>query len=147
MSDTITGGCLCGAVRYTTQGPARMAGHCYCEARRRSSATTHSTHVVLQEEGFALTGDLTAFDKPADSGNVVTRCFCPTCGSPILSRNSGMPGMVFIRAASMDDMEQIAPTMTVYAAQAPSWAKVDHDHPVFEQEFPGLAEGRLPDQA
>ena len=144
MTGMITGKCLCGAVKYSTDTPPAMAGHCYCEACRRSSGTSHCTHVVMREEGFTLTGTLTYFDKPADSGNIVSRGFCPICGAPVLSRNSAMPGMVFVRASSLDDMDSIRPSMTVYAAQAPGWARVDDDNPVFPQELPVLAEGTLP---
>ena len=121
-----------------------MTGHCHCEDCRRSSGTDHCTHVLLAEDGFSVTGALTRFDKPADSGNVITRAFCPTCGSPVLSRNSGMPGMVFVRASSLDDMEAVSPSLTVYAGCAPSWAKIDRDHPVHEAALPSLAEGKLP---
>ncbi len=144
MTEAITGRCLCGAVSYAAEGPVMVAGHCFCEACRRSSGTSHCTHAMVPEAGFALTGTLTEFAKPADSGNVVTRCFCPTCGSAVLSRNSGMPGMVALRASSLDDMNLLSPNITVYAAQAPAWAHVDESNPVFPAEFPGLAEGKLP---
>ncbi len=144
MVETLTGKCLCGAVHYTAEGPVVVAGHCFCEACRRSSGTSHCTHALVPEAGVALTGTLSEFAKPADSGNIVTRSFCPTCGSPVLSRNSGIPGLVALRASSLDDMDQLSPSLTVYAAQAPVWAHVDEGHPVFPAEFPGLAEGKLP---
>ena len=144
MSNNVSGKCLCGAVRYQSSEPAMMAGHCYCEDCRRSSGTSHCTHVVMAEESFEITGTLSYFDKPANSGNVVKRGFCPTCGSAILSYNEAMPGMVFVRAASLDDLDQIEPGMTVYAARAPQWALIDHKQPVFDGEFPGLPEGKLP---
>lgn len=143
MTDTITGRCLCGNVTYRTQGRAAVVGHCYCEDCRRSSGTSHCTHVGFHDDGFEITGKLSMFDKPADSGNIVSRAFCPTCGSPILSRNSAMPGMVFVRASSLDDMNTVEPAMTVYAAMAPVWAHVDREHPCFDAEFPGLAQGKL----
>ncbi len=146
MTQEITGKCLCGAVTYQAAGPAMVTGHCYCEDCRRTSGTSHCTHVMVSEDGFLITGDLAFFDKPADSGNMISRGFCPTCGSPVLSRNSAemFSGMVFLRASSMDDMNLAQPSVTVYAAKAPDWAIVDQEHTVFPYEAPSLAEGKLP---
>jgi hypothetical protein len=82
---------------------------------RKSSGTGHCTHVVIPED---VTGAVTFYDRPADSGNIVRRGFCPTCGSPVYSKNLGMPGVVFPRASSLDDPEIAKPQMVVYATSA-----------------------------
>jgi hypothetical protein len=94
-----SGGCLCGAVRFTSTAEPMFVGHCHCVDCRKSSGTGHSTHLLVPESDFSVTGSVTFYDHPADSGNVVSRGFCGTCGSPIYSRNSGMPGVVFPRAS------------------------------------------------
>ena len=83
-----------------------------------------------------MQGELSFFDKPADSGNVVSRGFCPVCGSAVYSTNSGMPGMIFVRASSLDDPDRVTPSMTVYASRAPAWAIIDEQRPSFP-EMPG----------
>lgn len=117
---TITGGCLCGAVRYES-GEQRFGGDCHCLDCRKSSGTGHCSHMGVSQDEFTVTGDLRFFDKPADSGNVVSRGFCPTCGGPVYSTNSGFPGIVFIRASSLDDPSAFTPAMSVYASRAPAW--------------------------
>jgi hypothetical protein len=126
-----TGRCLCGVVTYRCSAAPIMAGHCQCADCRRSSGTGHCTHVSVPAAAFEVTGALTYFDRPADSGNIVSRGFCPTCGSAILSRNNGFPDLVFVRASSMDDPESITPSMVVYASRAPSWDFVDAALPSF----------------
>ncbi|QPH52597.1 GFA family protein [Pontivivens ytuae] len=135
MATTLEGGCLCGAVRYRTGGEIAAAGHCFCTDCRRASGTSHGTHVAMKEADVELSGELRFFDKPADSGNIVSRGFCPECGAAVLSRNAAMPGMVFLRASSLDDPELIAPAMTVFASRAPGWAHIDDSHPVFPGEL------------
>jgi len=125
MSKTISGGCLCGEVRYETSAEPMIAGQCQCVDCRKSSGSGHCSHLGMPDEGFTVTGALTSYDKPADSGNVVTRKFCPTCGAAILSTNSGMPGMVFVRASSLDDPEVFQPQLAVYTSRGPSWDKLD----------------------
>ena len=136
MSDKLTGVCLCGAVTYEASGTPFVVGHCYCDDCRKASGTTHGTHVGLPADAVTLTGELRSYDKHADSGNVVTRSFCPDCGCAIHSTNSGMPGMMFIRASSLDDLNAVSPQMTVYAARAPKWALLDTSGPVFDEMPP-----------
>lgn len=126
------GGCLCGAVRYTVSGEPMLTAHCQCVDCRKTSGTGHGTHLVMQESQFALDGAVKAYEHPADSGNIVTRHFCPDCGAAIHSTNSAMPGMVFPRASSLDDLELAKPAMVVYASRGPSWDAFDPSLPKFD---------------
>jgi len=64
--------------------------------------------------GSCLCGAVATYDKAADSGNMVTRSFCPTCGCQMWSENSAMPHMVFLHANSLDDPEVFQPMFVVY---------------------------------
>lgn len=132
MSEGFSGRCLCGDVRYESTMSPQLVAHCHCEDCRRSSGTGHGTHIVLPEDAFSVTGEVRFYDRPADSGNIVSRGFCPTCGSAIYSKNSGLPGMVFPRASSLDDLNMVAPSMVVYASRAADWDYVDPALPRFD---------------
>jgi hypothetical protein len=101
-----------------------MAFHCHCCDCRKASATGHTTIVIVPESEFSVTGDVRFYDRPADSGNMVSRGFCPNCGSAIYARNSGAPGTVGLRASSLDDPEIVKPGMVVYTSRALSWDPV-----------------------
>lgn len=133
MSEVLEGGCLCGAVRYrATTGPM-LVGNCYCTDCRKSSGTTHCTHAVVPDAAFTATGEIKLHASSADSGSIVSRGFCPECGSAILSKNDSMPGMTFLRVSSLDDPDAVEPQMTVYASRAPAWAVLDRGKPVFDE--------------
>ena len=133
----LTGGCLCEAVRYESDAAPMVTGHCQCIDCRKSSGSGHRTHVALPEDGFRLSGEVRFYDRPADSGNMVSRGFCPDCGAPILSRNAAMPGMVFVRASSLDDPDLVTPQMTVYSSRAAAWDHMDPALPAFPEMPPG----------
>ena len=80
-----------------------------------------------------MIGEVTFYDRPADSGNIVSRGFCPTCGSAIYSRNSGIPTMVFPRASALNDPNMVTPQMVVYTSRAPAWDHVDPALPSFPE--------------
>lgn len=136
MTSSFQGGCLCGAVRYQSVAEAVMSGHCQCNDCRKSSGSGHCSHLAVPKNAVSLTGAVTIYDRPADSGNIVSRAFCPTCGAPIYSLNSAMPQLIFIRASSLDDLEVFKPQVVVYASRAASWDYVDPRLPTFEKMPP-----------
>lgn len=132
MKAVFSGGCFCGAVRYESTSEPVAAGHCQCIDCRKSSGSGHCSHLVVPEQAFEVTGEVRFYEAPADSGNIVGRGFCPTCGSPVYSVNSGLPGMIFPRASSLDDPEVFTPQMVVYASRGPSWDHLDPALPKFD---------------
>lgn len=136
MDKPITGGCLCGAVTYACAADPIVGGHCQCEDCRRSGGTGHASHMAVPKVAVVVTGEVRTFDKPADSGNMVGRVFCPTCGSPVFSYNSGFPDMMFLRASSLDDPSVFAPQMVVYTSRAPAWDLMDSTLPAFPKNPP-----------
>jgi hypothetical protein len=113
-----------------------FAGHCYCNDCRRASGTGHCTHAVVPDSEFTVTGEVRFFAKPADSGNMVRRGFCPTCGSQLYSTNNATPGLVYLRASSLDDPERVSPQLSVYTSRAASWDQPPLDMPTFDEMPP-----------
>lgn len=113
-----------------------MAGHCHCTDCRKTSGAGHASMMAVPEGSATLTGETARYERRADSGNLVTRIFCPICGSQVASTNDGQPGLFFLRAATLDEPELFAPQMVVYASRAPSWDRTDPALPTFAQMPP-----------
>ena len=133
MPEGFKGGCLCGSVRFESRANPQAVAHCHCEDCRKSSGTGHCTHIMIPADGFTISGYVKFYDRPADSGNIISRGFCPNCGSAIYTQNSGMPGVVFPRASSLDDPNVVTPQVVVYASRAPAWDYVDQALPSFPE--------------
>ena len=50
----LTGGCLCGGVRFELTEPFRRSNHCHCSLCRRHSGTFGLTQGRVPREGFRL---------------------------------------------------------------------------------------------
>ncbi len=143
MSHPLTGRCLCGAVSYTATAEPVMCGHCHCIDCRKSSGTGHCTHAMVPASAYSVAGELASYAHKADSGSMVVRHFCPACGCAIHSTNTGMPGIIAIRASSLDNPDAITPGMIVYASRAPAWDVMDPGLPSFAE----MPEGGPPSMA
>jgi len=127
----VSGACLCGAVRYNGQAEPHFQVKCYCADCRKSSAAGHAAMMGFAREAVTVSGEVKEFHSKADSGTHVTRGFCPTCGTGIYSRNAAMPHLIFVRASTLDDPNQFAPQLVVWAARAPVWDPVSSGLPAF----------------
>ena len=121
----ISGGCLCGSVRFRGEAEARFQVKCYCTDCRRLSAAGHAAMIGFARDAVAIEGKVTEFRSKADSGRAVMRAFCSTCGAGIYAENAAMPDMVFLRASALDDPSVFEPQLAVFASRAPAWDKVN----------------------
>src|SRR5688572_10529913 len=109
MSQAYTGGCACGAIRYEISGEPIFQHDCQCRDCQRMSGTGHGSFITFPRGCVKHTGQATLWDMVADSGNVKTRAFCPTCGSPVYLTSSEMPDIFAVHAASLDDASRYRP--------------------------------------
>ena len=128
---TLKGGCLCGGVRYTVDAEVIYSGKCYCDSCRRLSGSGHSATFAVPNEALSIRGQLAEYMRLGGSSEPVIRRFCPTCGARVTSSANIMPGITFVAATSLDDPEQYAPQMSVFAAEAVSWDRPSADVPAF----------------
>ena len=71
-----TGGCLCGAVRYTVRGEPYKSGICHCADCRKATGSDFLAYADWRPDQFTSVGQVTTF---------VGRSFCPTCGSRVFA--------------------------------------------------------------
>jgi len=124
MSTSITGGCQCGAVRFESTAEPLFGGHCQCTNCQKFSGTGHASNLMVPKDAFAVTGEVTFYEYDADSGNHMTRAFCPTCDSPVYGFGSGNPAGIMLRAGTLDDTSHFKPQVLLFTASAAEWDHV-----------------------
>jgi hypothetical protein len=90
---------------------------------------------------FRLLGEVAEFRLTSDAGREVTRVFCPACGSPILGRNTGMPGFVTVSLGALDDSSAFEPEVTIFARSRRPWDALSDAVPRFDAQ-PAWSPGR-----
>ncbi|MCP5366495.1 MAG: GFA family protein [Hyphomicrobiales bacterium] len=134
MSEPITGGCQCGAVRFEATAEPLFGGHCQCVNCRKFSGAGHASNLLVPADSFTVTGEVSLYEYTADSGAHMTRAFCPKCGSPVYGFGSGRPGGIMLRAGTLDDPSRFTPQMVLFTASAAPWDHIGEDLP----SFPGM---------
>src|SRR5271166_6446334 len=111
----ITGGCLCGAVRFEISADAPLgARHCWCRVCQYLGAGSGAVGAVFLKDAVTVSGPLTDFVIHADRGSVMHRRFCARCGTPIVSEAEPRPRLSFVRVGGLYNSNVAAPTATIW---------------------------------
>lgn len=137
ISNLESGGCLCGAVRFEFPRTELISSHhCHCKDCQRSTGSGFATFCLLPRTALRLLkGDPKFFEVRGESGGTVSRGFCPSCGSPVISYASAIPDLVIIKAGALDRSDWLAPLSSLWASSAQPWAKPDSSIPAFVKGF------------
>jgi hypothetical protein len=134
MTTALTGGCLCGAIRYTVDVPITELRACHCTHCQKASGAAGSVNAVIPGAALHITrGTPRRYDAHADSGRTLCRYFCADCGSPIYAHRATTPETVVLRAGTLDDAGEMKITTNIWTRSARPWAHID---PASKQ-FPG----------
>ena len=137
MGNLLTGGCLCGHVRYEYNGEVGPSSYCHCDDCKRATGGPYTVGVLSDTSKLKiLSGTVKGYTATADSGRKVTREFCPECGSPLFTRAEKLPDKVFIKAGSLDEPGVVSPSYETWTQRAVQWAYPD-------KSLPGFSQGKL----
>lgn len=129
----LAGGCLCGAVRYESSGASTGTGVCHCTHCQKTSGSAFSVNVFVKADAVTMTGPVGEYTDTAESGRMVVRRFCKVCGSSLASLAEAYPGMLILKAGTLDDRSGIKPGVQVWTQSKQSWVDLGPDLKAFEK--------------
>lgn len=126
MSDTeegkmLTGGCLCGSLRYEADGDPRLCGYCFCGDCRKASGSAFIPFMGFAATALRFSGEARQFRWRSARGTESVRNFCPACGGLIFGGEIGKDTSHTIYAGSLDDPSAFRPTMAIFTRDRPTW--------------------------
>ena len=123
MSESRSGGCLCGSVRYEARWPPLMVATCSCKNCQKQAGSALSVIAVLPRDALTVTGELTTYNDRGETGNEVFRRFCGRCGSPVITDTpaAAQQGIIFIKAGTLDEAADLAPSVHYWTCSAQDW--------------------------
>jgi len=114
----LTGGCLCGAIRYELDGALIDAGYCHCRMCQRASGAPVVAWATFPIECFRYTAQAPAINH---SSAQYQREFCSQCGTPLVFRRRTGATMLDITLASLDNPPAITPQYHIWCMSQLKW--------------------------
>ncbi len=147
MSETRSGGCQCGAVRYTVAGPLPAAYACHCGECKKQSASAFSLSVPLRYADLAVTGTPVSFETVAYSGVAKHNYFCGKCGTRLWHSGTNPPDHITLKVGSLDDASDIRPIGHLWVSKKQTGISLDPETVQFETQPDNVSEWRSSLQA
>ncbi len=134
----VSGGCLCGGVRFEVLEPPVSAGYCHCTRCQRRTGTAASVQARVVPGSLRVTAgeELVRAYRP-ETG--FAKEFCSRCGSALWSRHPDDEDVVSVRLGAFDDDPGVRPAYRQFVAYAAPW------EPIPDDGLPRFPEGRPPD--
>lgn len=132
----MTGGCLCGKVRYRVSSDHVEVFLCYCRQCQQAQGAAFVASVPVPAADFQLLSgatNLKAFRASAEK----SRYFCSECGSPLYSQVDGN-SRLRLRAGSLDVPVKLVIQAHFHTASRADWYPINDAHP----QYPGFEPGR-----
>jgi hypothetical protein len=122
----LTGGCLCGGVRFEVTEPLVSAGYCHCTRCQRRTGTAAAASARVAPGSLRVTAgeDLIRSYDPPDG---FSKLFCSACGSALWSRSPEDPDVIGVRLGAFDGDPGIRPSYRTFVAYAAPWEPIPDD--------------------
>jgi len=128
----LTGGCLCGEIRYRITPLAADVDFCHCEMCRRWSGAPVSAWAQVPVSQFRLTKGVAT---PYVSSKIGTRYFCPTCGASVFMTDPDGTS-VGVMLGTLDEANALRPKAHGWWSARLSWLKLDDKLPHWPKDPP-----------
>lgn len=129
MSDPITGGCRCGAVRYTLALDSLPPVYaCHCHICQRASGSAFSLQALVSEASLIVSGPVVVREIKTEDRTSVQR-FCGTCYARVYNTNTRSPGIAVVRAGTLDRSEELVCRAHIYTATRQAWFAIPEGVP------------------
>jgi hypothetical protein len=128
MTDSaLTGGCLCGGVRFKLTEPPTAAGYCHCTRCQRRTGTAVSAQARIDGRTLQLLQgeELVKAWRHPDGG--FEKCFCRDCGAHLFSVDPDDPSRMSIRLGAFDVDPGVRPGWRAFVAYAAPWEPIPDD--------------------
>ena len=124
---SLTGGCLCGGVRFELTEPPVVAGYCHCTRCQRRTGTAAAASARIAPGSLRITAgeELVRTYWPDDDG--FGKAFCSTCGSALWSRSPVDPEVIGVRMGAFDSDPGIRPSFRTFVDYAAPWEPIPDD--------------------
>jgi hypothetical protein len=122
----LTGGCLCGEVRYELDAPPENAGYCHCTRCQRRTGGAASASARARPGSFRIVAgdELVSVYRPVDG---FEKAFCRSCGSALFSRDPEDHDAVGVRMGTFDSDPGVRPSYRQFVASAAAWEEIPED--------------------
>jgi hypothetical protein len=132
----LTGGCLCGAVRFVVTQPPRGLMFCHCRRCQRRTGTAFAVGAITQPGSVAVTEGVELL-RTYEPETGFAKQFCERCGSQLFTFDAENGDVRAVRFGTVDDPPALPVLGHQFVAYAAPWHPLPDDGaPRYDERMP-----------
>lgn len=136
MSETLEGGCACGAVRYRLTSPPMFVHCCHCRDCQRQTGSAFVLNAMIEADRVTpIAGNTEEITVPTASGRGQKIYRCTSCKIAVWSVYGGVDKLRFVRVGTLDDPAALTPDVHIYVRSKLPWVQLPEGVPAFESYY------------
>lgn len=141
MKGELTGGCVCGAVRYTLADGFRFLPYaCHCTDCQSRTGSAFSEHMLFARTDLTIEGELDCGTMTQPSGAKSLIWGCVVCKARIYAENDQRPGFASLRCGTLDRSIEVVPAAHIWITSKQPWIKIPDDAKTMVEQPRSMAE-------
>lgn len=129
-AEAISGGCFCGAIRFTVRGPEKFACFCHCHSCQHAAGAPVVAWATYDRDSLEVTRGEMHWHTSSPG---VTRGVCSQCGTTISYENEKRPGDIDLTLNSLDDPSGPVLRAHIWTEDQQPWLQINDDLPIYKR--------------
>ena len=128
----LSGGCSCEAIRFAVNAIPLLVYVCHCSECQRASGSAFGLQMLVSAESFVLTRGKPKPWRRNGAGDVGSAAwFCSECGGSIFGESIERPGIINVRAGTLDETWWLRPIAIISLRSAQAWQRIHNNAECF----------------
>ena len=136
-SNTLDGGCTCGAVRYRLSSQPLFVHCCHCRWCQRETGAAFALNAMIEADRVeVISGTTEVTEVPTLSGKGQKIARCPQCLIALWSNYAGAGDRIrFVRVGTLDNPDALPPDIHIFTASKQPWVLLPPGVPAVEEYY------------
>ena len=134
-NQSLTGGCICGQVKYQIIDKPLFTQACYCKDCKVLTGSSYVVNSSILENTLIVEGEVSSTELKAGSGASYKTYFCTKCGTYVYADYDSAVGRLTVRTKTLDNSEKFPPQVHIFTKDKDPWLNLSEDVICFKEMY------------
>ena len=134
-NQSLTGGCICGQVKYQIIDKPLFTQACHCKDCKVLTGSSYVVNSSILENTLIVEGEVSSTELKAGSGASYKTYFCTKCGNYVYADYDSAVGRLTVRTKTLDNSEKFPPQVHIFTKDKDPWLNLSEDVICFEEMY------------
>ena len=134
-NQSLTGGCICGQVKYQIIDKPLFTQACHCKDCKVLTGSSYVENSSILENTLIVEGEVSSTELKAGSGASYKTYFCTKCGNYVYADYDSAVGRLTVRTKTLDNSEKFPPQVHIFTKDKDPWLNLSEDVICFKEMY------------